>query len=70
MDLAVTELLSPDGTTDSSTTFIKAVTSDAIALLDGDALLTNDRIFRTAAGARSAALDHKESHGNEKETTT
>ena len=70
MDIAATELLSPEGTSDASSAFIKAVTSEAIALLDGDALLTSDRFFRGFAGARTEAPKDDESNGNEKEVTT
>lgn len=70
MDLASTEFLSPERTGDASTVFIKAITSDAIAVLDGDALLTRDHFFRASAGVRAAPLRDEEIHGLEKESTT
>ena len=70
MDIARTELLSPERTSGASSVFIKAVTSDAIALLDGDALITSDQFFRTSAGARAVARKDEESNGHEKESTT
>jgi purine-binding chemotaxis protein CheW len=70
VDIAGAELLSPERSSDASSVFIKAVTSSAIALLDGDALLKSEQFFRPSAGARAVALKDEESHGHEKESTT
>jgi len=70
VDIASAELMAPERISSASGVFIKAVTGDAIALLDGDALLTSDQFFRVSAGARAVALKDEEIHGHEKEGTT